>query len=123
MTTTFMAFTFALLALWSPALADSVAAPRPPSFKLRVTLHDGSESHSFRVVIGPRLPCATASRKLPEQQLDFKACAADDAHLEITWYARRGQSEFRGSSVLPLEPGTTATLGSDREARVEVTIQ
>jgi hypothetical protein len=120
--TTIVAFTFALLALCSPALADTVA-PRPPALKLRVTIHDGSQAHSFRVVTGHRRPCATASRKAPEQQVELKICVPDEGHLEIDWYARRGTSEARGSSTLPLEPGATATVGSERDARVEVTIQ
>jgi hypothetical protein len=123
MTTTIVAFAFALLALSSPALADNVAAPRPPAFKLRLTLHDGAGSQSFRVVVAPRLPCASASRKAPEQQLELKACMVDDAHLQVDWYTRRGTTEFRGSSILSVDPGATATLGSERDARVEVTVQ
>lgn len=121
--TTIVAFAFALLALSSSALADTVAPPRPPSFKLRVTVHDGSQAHSFRVNAGHGLPCATASRKLPEQQIDLRICVPDAEHLEIHWYTRRGPSESRGSSTLPLEPGTTGTLGGERDARVEVSIQ
>lgn len=120
--TTFVAFTFALLALCSPALADS-APPRPPAFKLRVTVHDGSQAHSFRIGAGPTRPCATASRKVPDQQVELKLCVSDDAHLEITWLARRGASESRGSSTLRLEPGATATLGGERDARVEIAME
>jgi hypothetical protein len=62
--TTFAAFVFALLALCTPALADT--PPARPSFKLRVTVHDGPTVHSFRLVVGPALPCATANQKAPE---------------------------------------------------------
>jgi hypothetical protein len=119
--TTLAAFAFALLALCSPALADP--APARPTFKLRVTVHDGASVHSFRVVVGPALPCATANQKVPEQQIEIKACATDDMHLHIEWYTRRGTSEFRGSSALPVEPGATVVLGSERDAHIEVAIQ
>lgn len=120
--TTFVALTFALLALCSPALADS-GPPRPPAFKLRVTVHDGNQAHSFRIGAGPARPCATASRKIPDQQVEIKVCVSDDAHVEITWFARRGPSESRGSSTLRLEPGATVTLGGERDARVEIAME
>jgi hypothetical protein len=121
--TTFAAFAFALatLALCSTALADT--PPARPSFKLRVTVHDGPSVHTFRLVVGPTLPCATANQKAPEQQIDLRACAPDDAHLQLEWYTRRGTSELRGSSAFPIEPGVTMTLGNDRAAYVEVAIQ
>ena len=119
--TTFAAFAFALLALCTPALADRVS-PRP-SFRLRVTVHDGGGAHIFRVIVGPTLPCATANEKVTEQQIEIKACAPDDTHLHLEWYTRRGTSESRGSSAVPLEPGATFTLGNERDAHVEVVIQ
>jgi hypothetical protein len=119
--TTFAAFAFVLLALCSPALADP--APARPSFKLRVTVHDGASVHSFRVIVGPALPCATANQQVPEHQIEIKACAPDDTHLHLEWYTRRGTSESRGSSALPIEPGATFILGSERDTHVEVAIQ
>jgi hypothetical protein len=120
--TTLVAFTFALLALCTTALADP-GGPRPASYKLRVTVHDGATGRSFRVIVGPSLPCATASEKVPEYQIELKVCAAHESHGMIDWYTRRGTSESRGSSALPLEPGATVTLGAERDARVEVTVQ
>ena len=121
--TTFAALTFAIasVALCSPVFADSV--PARPSFKLRVTIHDGASVHSFRVIVGPSLPCATANQKLPEHEVELRACAPDDGHLQIEWHTRRGQNESRGSSAFPIEPGTTVMLGNERDARVEVAIQ
>jgi hypothetical protein len=120
--TTIAALAFALLALCTPALADA-APPRPPAFKLRVTVHDGSQAHSFRIGAGPTRPCALASRKAVDQQVEVKVCVSDDAHLEINWFSRRGANESHGSSTLRLEPGTTATLGGERDARVEITLE
>jgi hypothetical protein len=120
--TTFAAFAFALLALCTPAFADP-GGPRSGSFKLRVTVHDGASGRTFQVIVGPHLPCATASEKIPEHQIELKACAPSESHIQIDWYTRRGMSESRGSSAMPLEPGATVTLGSERDARVEVTVQ
>jgi hypothetical protein len=119
--TTFAAFAFALLALCTPALADPGA--RSGSFKLRVTVHDGASGRTFRVIVGPQLPCATASEKIPEHEIELRACAPSETHILIDWHTRRGTSESRGSSALPLEPGATITLGSERDARVEVSVQ
>ena len=120
--TTFAAFAFALVALCTTALADP-GAPRSGSFKLRVTVHDGASGRTFLVIVGPQLPCATASERVPEHLIELKACAPSESHLLIEWHTRRGTSESRGSSALPLEPGATITLGSERDARVEVTVQ
>jgi hypothetical protein len=121
--TTFAALTLAIasVALCSPVFADSPAAR--PSFKLRVTVHDGASAHSFRIIVGPALPCATANQKLPEHEVDLRACAPDDNHLQIEWHTRRGANESRGSSAFPIEPGATVTLGNERDARIEVAIQ
>jgi hypothetical protein len=121
--TTLAALTLAIasVALCSPVFADS--APARPSFKLRVTVHDGANVHSFRVIVGPSLPCATANQKLPEHEVELRACAPDDSHLQIEWHTRRGQNESRGSSAFPIEPGTTVMLGNERDARIEVAIQ
>lgn len=116
-TTTFAAFALALLALCTPALADT---PPRGALRLRVTVHDGATVQSFRVIVGPRLPCATANQRAPEHQIELKACAPDETHLHVEWFTRRGTSEFRGSSALPIEPGSTVTLGSERDAFVEV---
>jgi hypothetical protein len=118
--TTFAALAFTLLALCSPALADP--APSRPSFKLRVTVHDGASVHSFRVIVGPTL-CATANQRVPERQIEIKACAHDGTHLQLEWYTRHGTSESRGTSAVPVEPGATFTLGNERDAHVEVEIQ
>lgn len=120
--TTLAAFAFVLLALCTPALADP-GAPRASSFKLRVTVHDGASGRIFHVIVGPQLPCATASEKVPEHEIELRACAPSESHLQIDWHTRRGASESRGSSAMPLEPGSTVTLGSERDARVEITVQ
>ena len=120
--TIYAAFAFALLALCTTAFADP-GAPRASSFKLRVTVHDGASGRTFKLIVGPQLPCATASEKLPEHQIELKACASNESHMLIDWYTRRGTTESRGSSALPLEPGATVTLGTERDARVEVTVQ
>jgi len=119
--TTFAAFAFALLALCSTALADT--PPARPSFRLRVTVVDGPSTHTFRLVVGAALPCATANQKAPDQQIDLRACAPDDTHLQLDWYTRRGTSELRGSSTFPIEPNAKVTLGSERAAHVEVAVE
>jgi hypothetical protein len=117
-----IAIALAFLLLSSPARADAGTPSRPASIKLRVTVHDGADDQSFRVVLVPRTGCATASYKLPEREIDLKACASDDTHVQIDWYARRGSSESRGSSTLSIEPGVTTTVGNERGTRVDVAV-
>ena len=117
--TTYLAFALAFFALCSPALADP--APRTTPFKLKVTIHDG-DNHRFRVAVGSRLPCATATRSEGDHRIEFKACVPDDGHLQLEWATRRGASSSSGTSTVPLESGTTVTLGGEEDTRIDVTI-
>ena len=123
--TTDLAFALAFVALCSPALGDPALAdpaPRAAAFKLRVNIHDG-EDYRFRVAVGPRLPCATATRSDGDHRIEFKACVPDDGHLQIEWATRRGPASASGTSTVPLEVGTSVTLGSDQDTRIDVAIQ
>ena len=90
--TTFAAFAFVLLALCTPALADS-PPPRPAPMKIRVSLHDANPTRSFDVMVSPDGPCASAKHKLADQQFELKACAAPGAHLTIEWEVQDAAGE------------------------------
>jgi hypothetical protein len=110
-----------VLSLCAPALADP--APAAPSYKLRFTLHDASAARTFLVVVGPRLPCATATEKQSDRESDLRACVVDDTHLEVSWSTRSATHEYRSSSSLPLAAGMTADLGSGDGPRLTIAVQ
>ena len=119
--TTFAAFAFVLLALCTPALADS-PPPRPAPMKIRVSLHDANPTRSFDVMVSPDGPCASAKHKLADQQFELKACAAPGAHLTIEWEVHDAAGEYRSISSIPFEHGATAELGTTAGPRITVKI-
>jgi hypothetical protein len=121
--TTFAAFSFVLLALCTPALADSAPPARPVATKIRFSVHDASTTRTFDLMISGDDHCASASHKLAGQQIELKACAFRDTHLSIEWEVRGSAGEFRSSSSIPFERGATAELGSSAGPRLTVTIQ
>ena len=120
---TLAASAFALLILCGPALADS-AAPRPPdSFQLHFALHDAGTSRIFDVIVSPDHPCATASEKRPNYQIELMACTSGDAHLDIDWSTRSPSGEYRSKSSVQLAHGATAELGVVNGPRLWVAVQ
>jgi hypothetical protein len=120
---TFAGSAFALLILCGPALADSAPPARSDSLKVHFALHDAAATRIFDVIVSPDHPCATASEKNLDHQIELKACLSHDAHLDVDWSTRNGPSEYRSTSSLSLVPGTTAELGTPNGPRLGVSIQ
>jgi len=121
--TTLAAFTFVLLAFCTPALADSAPPPRAVPSKIRFSVQGDGLTRSFDVMVSPEERCASASHKLADQQVEINACATRDAHLTIHWEVRGPTGEFRSSSSIPFEHGSTAELGSTAGPRLTVAVQ
>jgi hypothetical protein len=120
---TFAAAFAILFTLCGPALADSGPPARSESFKVRFTLHDAATTRTFDVVVGAASPCASASEKLPDHEVDLHACVSAGSRLDITWFNRSSSGEYRSSSSLPLVHGTTAELGATNGPRLAVEVQ
>jgi hypothetical protein len=126
---TFAGSTFALLVLYGlgglggPALADTTPSARPDSQKLRFALHDAATIRLFDVIVSPDHPCATVEEKLPNHQIQIRACVSHDAHLDIEWSTRSPSGEYRSTSSLALAPGATAELGTANGPRLGVAVQ
>jgi hypothetical protein len=110
-----------LFTLCGPALADpSAPAPRKVHFALRDTART---PHTFDVTVGERTPCATASEKVPDHQIELRACVSGRAQLDIEWSSRSAWGEYRSTSSLPFVPGATVELGSANGPHLGVTVQ
>jgi hypothetical protein len=120
---TFAASAFVLLVLCGPALADSASPVRLDSLQVHFTLHDAGSARSFDVIVSPDHPCATASEKSPDHQIELKACVSHDAHLDVEWFTRSSSSEYRSTSSLLLVHGATAELGTTNGPRLGVSVQ
>ena len=120
--TTFAAFSFVLLALCTPALADSADPPRPVSARIRFSLHEASVTRSFDVMVSDE-QCAFASTKHADQRIEIKACVQRGTQLMIDWEVRSAAGEYRSTSSMPFEHGATAELGSSTGPRLRVTIE
>jgi len=120
---TFAGSAFLLAFLCGPALADSAPAARTDSVKVRFAQRDGATTRAFDVIVSPEHPCATASEKNPDHQIELKACVTVDAHLDIEWFTRSSAGEYRSTSSLPLTRGATAELGATNGPRLGVTVQ
>ena len=119
----FAASGFALLFLCGPALAESRSPARLDSIKVHFALHDAATTRLFDVIVSPDHPCATASEKSPDHQIELKACVTPDAHLDIEWYTRSASSEYRSTSSIALVHGATAELGAANGPRLGVSVQ
>jgi len=124
---TFAAAFAILFTLCAPALADS-GPPRsapPESLKIRFTVHDpATTTRSFDVVVGAASPCATASEKRTDHEMDLRACvSAAGAELDIVWFNRGSGGEYRTTSSIPFVHGSTAELGAANGPRLVVEVQ
>lgn len=106
-----------LLTLCAPALAE----PPRDDLKIRFALRDTTTTH-FDVMVGAGNPCATASEKHPDREVQLRACMTD-AHLEVVWSTRSAWGEYSSTSSLPIARGTSAELGSANGPRLTVTVQ
>jgi hypothetical protein len=111
--------------LCGPALADPQPPPRtaPESLKVRFAQHDPSSSRTFDVRVGADGPCATANEKLPEHEIELRACVASGSRLDIMWFTRGAWGEYHSTSSLPFVAGATAELGTAKGPRLTVAVQ
>lgn len=113
---------FVLLALCTPALADTAAPPRPAPTKIRLSVHADNTTRDYDVMVSSDDRCAVANHKAADQQIELQACASRDSHLTIHWEVRSSAGEYHSSSSIPFEHGTTADLGSSTGPRLTVKI-
>ncbi|TMQ24752.1 MAG: hypothetical protein E6J90_07335 [Deltaproteobacteria bacterium] len=121
--TTFATFAFVFLALCTPALADAPRPPRPDVMKVHFSLKDGSAVQDYDVIVSSDGRCATAGQKRQDREVEITACASHDAHLALDWHVRSTGGEYRSTSSIPFEHGSTAELGSTTGPRLIVTIE
>ena len=119
---TFAAASAILFTLCAPALADPAPPGRSESFKVRFTLRD-TATRTFDVVVGAASPCATASQKLSDAEVELHACVSARAQLDVTWFNRSSSGEYRSTSSLPFVHGATAELGTTSGPRLVVEVQ
>jgi hypothetical protein len=112
-----------LLFVGGPALADPAPPARPDSLKIHFAQRDAQALRAFDVIVSPARPCATASEKNPDQQIELKACLSDDAHLDVEWFTRTAAGEYRSTSSLPVTRGQTTEIGTSSGPRLGVTVQ
>ena len=120
---TLAAVAFSLLILCGPALADSVAPARPDSLRIHFALHDAATTRMFDVIVSSEHSCATVEEKLPNHQIEIKACVTNDVHLDVEWSTQSPSGEYRSTSSLALPRGTTAEMGTATGPRLGVTVQ
>jgi hypothetical protein len=126
--TTFTVAAIVLFSLCAPLFADS-AAPPPSTVKVRFALREPDLTRSFDVIVAPDRPCATASDRKPDRQVELKACIVRDS-LDIEWMSRKSvttstgssSSEYRSTSSVKIVRGETTELGSSEGPRLSVTI-
>jgi hypothetical protein len=112
-----------LLFVCGPALADSATPVRPDSLKVHFAQRDGTLLKAFDVIVSPEHPCATVHEQNPDHEIQLKACATGDAHLDVEWFTRSSSGEYRSTSSLSLVRGATAELGTVNGPRLGVTVQ
>ena len=112
-----------LFTLCGPALADPGPAERSDSLKIRFAVRDTSTTRTFDVRVGAGSPCATASEKLPEHEIDLRACVSGGSRLDIAWFTRSAWGEYRSESSIPFVAGATAELGTANGPRLAVAVQ
>jgi hypothetical protein len=120
---TLAASTCLLLFVCGPALADPVAPARPDSLRIHFTQRDAATTRAFDVIVSPDRPCATASEKHPDHEIELKACVSDDTHLDVEWFTRNAAGEYRSTSSVPVTRGQTTELGTSNGPRLGVTVQ
>jgi hypothetical protein len=120
---TLAASSFLLLFLCGPALAESPPPARNDSLKVHFAQRDAAATRAFDVIVSPDHPCATASEKTSDHEIQLKACVTGDAHLDVEWFTRSPSGEYRSTSSLPLTRGATAELGTSSGPRLGVTVQ
>lgn len=114
---------FVLPLLCGCALAASESSAQPDLIKLHFTLRDAGTARSFDVIVSSEHSCATVSEKLPSREVEIKACAVRDAHLDVEWFTRGPAGEYRSTSSLSLAHGATAELGTANGPRLSVVVQ
>ena len=120
---TFAAVAFALLILCGPALADTAPPARPDSLRIHFALHDAATTRLFDVIVSSEHSCATVEEKLPNHQVEIKACMTNDVHLDVEWSTRSPSGEYRSTSSIAIARGTTAEMGTANGPRLGVTVQ
>jgi hypothetical protein len=111
-----------LFTLCGPALADP-APEHVDSRKIRFALNDTSTTQTFDVVVSADSPCATASEKRAEHEIELRACVSRGSRLDIFWFTRSARGEYRSESSLPFVAGATAELGTPNGPRLAVVVQ
>jgi hypothetical protein len=111
-----------LFTLCAPALADP-APGRAESRKVRFALTETSATRTFDVIVSADSPCAMASEKRTEHEIQLRACVARGSRLDIFWSTRSAQGEYRSESSLPFAAGATAELGTANGPRLAVAVQ
>lgn len=114
---------FVLPLLCGSALAASESPAQPDLIKIHFTLRDAATTRSFDVIVSSDHSCATVSEKLPNREVELKACAGRDAHLDVEWFTRSPSGEYRSTSSLSLAHGATAELGASNGPRLSVAVQ
>ena len=114
---------FVLPLLCGSALAASQSSTQPDLIKLLFTVRDAATTRSFDVIVRSEHSCATVSEKIPSREVEIKACAVGDAHLEVEWFTRSPSGEYRSTSSLSLARGATAELGTANGPRLGVVVQ
>jgi hypothetical protein len=112
-----------LTTLCAPALADPAPPGRPESLKIRFTLKDTHTSRTFDVRVGAASPCATASEKKADREIELRACVKDGSRLDVDWSSRSSRGEYHSTSSLPFARGATAELGTADGPRLAVEVQ
>jgi hypothetical protein len=113
-----------LFTLCGPALADSSAPAHSGPRKVRFALRDTTDTtRTFDLIVGELTPCATASEKVPDHQIELRACVSGHAQLDIEWFSRSAWGEYRSTSSLPFVSGATAELGSAKGPHLGVAVQ
>lgn len=119
---TFATSALLLLTLCAPALADTAQPPRS-QLKIRFSVKEGASARDFTVVLPSDGPCASATQKAPDHEIDIRACPSHDAHLMLDWRVRGPSGEYHSTSSIPFERGTTAELGTTTGPRLTVAIE
>jgi hypothetical protein len=120
-----------LFTLCAPALADpprsdraepTERCDRAEAHKVRFTLHDATTSRTFDLSVAAG-PCATATEKTQDHEIDLRACVSGGTQLDVEWFMHSAGGEYRTKSSLAFARGATAELGTGNGPRLGVVVQ
>jgi hypothetical protein len=124
--TTLTVSAIVLLSLCAPVFADAGSpGPAAGSLKIRFAVREAETTRSFDVVLAPDRPCASASERKVDRQLELKACIVRDS-LDIEWTTRKSSNnstaEYHSTSSIKIVRGETTEIGTSDGPRLSVTI-